>query len=100
MKAAALAIVVFAATAYARPPTTRTKPGKDGAHARVAVGKEARPAREAIGRRDEPLTLEEQTAQEIGKLLRGPLAAGTTGLFAADARTGRPPLSVNAHAAP
>jgi D-alanyl-D-alanine carboxypeptidase/D-alanyl-D-alanine-endopeptidase (penicillin-binding protein 4) len=95
VRAVVAAAWLLASTASARPPT-RTKPGKDGAHARVAVGKEARPAREVIGRRDEPLTLEEQTAKEIEKLLRGPLAVGTTGLFVADARTGEPLFSVNA----
>src|SRR5215470_16704822 len=95
MRAIIVATLLLASTASARPPT-RIKPGKDGAHARVAVGKEARPAREVIGRRDEPLTLEEQTAKEIEKLLRGPLAAGTTGLFVADAKTGEPLFAVNA----
>ena len=66
--------------------------------ARVAIGRsgELRPAREIIGRRDEPLTLEEQTAKEIAALLRGPLRNGVTGLFVADAKTGQPVFAVNA----
>jgi serine-type D-Ala-D-Ala carboxypeptidase/endopeptidase (penicillin-binding protein 4) len=92
-----LAILLLATgVAAAKPVQTRTKGSKDGAHARVAVGKELRPAREAVGRREEPLTLEEQTAKEIEKLLRGPLRVGTTGLFVADARTGEPLFAVNA----
>ena len=59
-------------------------------------GKELRPAREVVGRREEPLTLEEDTAKQIEKLLRGPLRNGVTGLFVADARTGEPLFAVNA----
>jgi D-alanyl-D-alanine carboxypeptidase/D-alanyl-D-alanine-endopeptidase (penicillin-binding protein 4) len=70
----------------------------DGAHARVAINHlgDLRPAREVIGRREEPLTAEEDTAREIEKLLRGPLRAGVTGLFVADARTGQALFAVNA----
>lgn len=79
----------------ARPakPTTH-----DGAHARVAVSHagELRPARDVVGRREEPLTAEEDTARQIEKLLRGPLRAGVTGLFVADARTGEALFAVNA----
>jgi len=89
-------LVLATGVAAAKPIPTRTKGSKDGAHARVAVGKELRPAREAVGRREEPLTLEEQTAKEIEKLLRGPLRVGTTGLFVADARTGEALFAVNA----
>jgi D-alanyl-D-alanine carboxypeptidase/D-alanyl-D-alanine-endopeptidase (penicillin-binding protein 4) len=70
-----------------------------GAHARVAFAAagELRPAREIIGRRDEaPLTLEEDIAMQIEKLLRGPLRNGITGLYVADARTGEPLFAVNA----
>lgn len=74
-------------------PTTH-----DGAHARVAINHagDLRPAREAVGRRDEPLSAEEDTARQIEKLLRGPLRAGVTGLFVADARTGEALFAVNA----
>jgi len=96
MKALALLVLATGVAAAKPMPATRTKASKDGAHARVAVGKELRPAREAVGRREEPLTLEEQTAKEIEKLLRGPLRLGTTGLFVADARTGEPLFAVNA----
>ncbi|HEX5063633.1 MAG TPA: D-alanyl-D-alanine carboxypeptidase [Kofleriaceae bacterium] len=65
--------------------------------ARVAFGKggELRPAREVIGRREEPLTLEEDIAKQIEKLLRGPLRNGITGLYVADARSGEPLFAVN-----
>jgi D-alanyl-D-alanine carboxypeptidase/D-alanyl-D-alanine-endopeptidase (penicillin-binding protein 4) len=95
MKLVVLALASLTTVAHATP-ATRTKASKDGAHARVAFGKELHPAREVVGRREEPLTLEEQTAKEIEKLLRGPLRVGTTGLFVADAKTGEPLFAVNA----
>jgi len=66
-------------------------------HARVAfsIAGELRPAREIVGRREEPLTLEENIAKQIEKLLRGPLRNGITGLYVADARTGEPLFAVN-----
>jgi D-alanyl-D-alanine carboxypeptidase/D-alanyl-D-alanine-endopeptidase (penicillin-binding protein 4) len=69
-----------------------------GTRARVAfsLAGELRPAREVIGRREEPLTLEEDIAKQIEKLLRGPLRSGITGLYVADARTGEPLFAVNA----
>jgi D-alanyl-D-alanine carboxypeptidase/D-alanyl-D-alanine-endopeptidase (penicillin-binding protein 4) len=74
----------------------KTKAVAAATHARVSYGKELRPAREVVGRREEPLTLEEQTAKQIEKLLRGPLRNGVTGLFVADARSGEPLFAVNA----
>ena len=111
-----LAIVaVLAQAAHAVPPKTRatkavakaapaqapapaTAPRHDGAHARVACLQAGvlRPAREGVGRREEPLTLEEQTAKQIEQLLRGPLRYGVTGLFVANANTGEPVFAVNA----
>lgn len=87
-KASAKAVAAKATRAVA------TKPGKGAA--RVTYGKELRTAREIIGRREEPLTLEEETAKQIEKLLRGPLRNGVTGLFVADARSGEPLFAVNA----
>jgi D-alanyl-D-alanine carboxypeptidase/D-alanyl-D-alanine-endopeptidase (penicillin-binding protein 4) len=77
---------------------TRIPPAKKGAAARIAIqtSGEMRPARDVIGRRDEPLTLEEETAKQIQKLLRGPLRNGLTGLYVADALTGQPLFAVNA----
>ncbi len=74
------------------------KPRHDGAHARVAINQlgDLRPGREVIGRREEPLTVEEDTAREIEKLLRGPLRTGVTGLFVANAHTGEALFAVNA----
>jgi D-alanyl-D-alanine carboxypeptidase/D-alanyl-D-alanine-endopeptidase (penicillin-binding protein 4) len=81
-------------------PRRARDPQKLGAYARVAFGAagELRPAREvtALGRRGEPLTPEEEAAAQIQKLLRGPLRAGVTGLYVADARTGQPLFAVNA----
>ncbi|MFN0252586.1 MAG: D-alanyl-D-alanine carboxypeptidase/D-alanyl-D-alanine-endopeptidase [Kofleriaceae bacterium] len=76
----------------------RIPPAKKGAAARIAIAAagQMRPARDVIGRRDEPLTLEEETAKEIQKLLRGPLRNGLTGLYVADALTGQPLFAVNA----
>ncbi len=90
-KAAKTANVASAARA-------RIPADKKGAAARIAIqaAGEMRPARDVVGRRDEPLTLEEETAKQIQKLLRGPLRNGLTGLYVADARTGQPLFAVNA----
>lgn len=79
-----------------RAPAPAKKPVPTATHARVSYGKELRPARDVVGRREEPLTLEEETAKQIEKLLRGPLRNGVTGLFVADARSGEPLFAVNA----
>jgi D-alanyl-D-alanine carboxypeptidase/D-alanyl-D-alanine-endopeptidase (penicillin-binding protein 4) len=109
--AAAALLVALVLPAYAKPqprkrtasakPTKRTpvNPLKIGAHARVTFQRagELRPTREAVPRRPEPLTVEEETAASIQKLLRGPvLRRGVTGLFVADAKTGEPLFAVNA----
>ncbi|MGE0398630.1 MAG: D-alanyl-D-alanine carboxypeptidase/D-alanyl-D-alanine-endopeptidase [Kofleriaceae bacterium] len=103
--AAVAALLVAAPIADAKPAKRSTKaaktripPSKKGAAARIAVqaSGELRPARDVIGRRDEPLTLEEETAKQIQKLLRGPLRNGLTGLYVADALTGQPLFAVNA----
>jgi D-alanyl-D-alanine carboxypeptidase/D-alanyl-D-alanine-endopeptidase (penicillin-binding protein 4) len=85
-------------TKVSTKPTSQKDASKKGAAARIAIGRagELRPAREAIGRREEPLTIEEETAKQIAKLLRGPLRNGITGLFVADARTGAPLFAINA----
>ncbi len=107
---AALAALVIAAPAADAKPAPKGKQRttkvskqripqtKKGALARIAVqaSGEMRPARDVIGRRDEPLTLEEETAKQIQKLLRGPLRNGLTGLYVADALTGQPLFAVNA----
>jgi serine-type D-Ala-D-Ala carboxypeptidase/endopeptidase (penicillin-binding protein 4) len=91
------------AAVLTRAPQKLTRardPKKSGAFARVAFGRagELRPTRDpmAAGRRAEPPTAEEETAAQIQKLLRGPLRAGVTGLFVADARSGEPLFAVNA----
>jgi serine-type D-Ala-D-Ala carboxypeptidase/endopeptidase (penicillin-binding protein 4) len=77
--------------------TDKTPKPLIGSLARVAfaMAGEMRPAREVIGRREQPLTLEEDIAKQIEKLLRGPLRNGITGLYVADARSGEPLFSVN-----
>jgi serine-type D-Ala-D-Ala carboxypeptidase/endopeptidase (penicillin-binding protein 4) len=79
--------------------STKDKAAKPliGSLARVAfaMAGELRPAREVIGRREQPLTLEEDIAKQIEKLLRGPLRNGITGLYVADARSGEPLFAVN-----
>jgi D-alanyl-D-alanine carboxypeptidase/D-alanyl-D-alanine-endopeptidase (penicillin-binding protein 4) len=98
-------VLAVAAPANAGPAPARAKTttaavtatkAKATTRARVTYGKELRTAREIIGRREEPLTLEEQTAKQIEKLLRGPLRNGITGLFVCDAATGEPLFAVNA----
>ncbi|MBA3542388.1 MAG: D-alanyl-D-alanine carboxypeptidase/D-alanyl-D-alanine-endopeptidase [Deltaproteobacteria bacterium] len=70
--------------------------------ARVAVGTtpghlgELRPARESVKPRDLPFSIEEETAKQLEKILRGPLRTAMTGLFVVDARTGEPLFAVNA----
>jgi serine-type D-Ala-D-Ala carboxypeptidase/endopeptidase (penicillin-binding protein 4) len=91
-----LAVNVEAAPRKRAPAKPKAKPVAAQTHARVSYGKELRPAREVVGRREEPLTLEEETAKQIEKLLRGPLRNGVTGLFVADARSGEPLFAVNA----
>ncbi len=82
----------------ARQATSSKSTKDDSAHARVAfsVAGELRPTSEVVGRREEPLTLEEDIAKQIEKLLRGPLRKGITGLYVADARSGEPLFAVNA----
>jgi len=102
---AALVLALVAPVAAKPAPKTSRRaakalaPEKKGAAARVAITRagELRPAREAVGRREEPLTIEEETAKQIAKLLRGPgLRNGVSGLFVADARTGETLFAVNA----
>lgn len=114
--AAAFALASLAAlteTSDAAPRRGRTAaPTRSKATAKSAGKEKARPgaARVAIGvagmlrtidppgarsRRDEPLTLEEDTARRIEELFRGPLRVGTTSLYVADARTGQPVFAVH-----
>ncbi|MBA3457261.1 MAG: D-alanyl-D-alanine carboxypeptidase/D-alanyl-D-alanine-endopeptidase [Deltaproteobacteria bacterium] len=100
-------VLALVAPAAAKPGASRGRraakalsPQKKGASARVSISRagELRPAREAIGRREEPLTIEEETAKQIEKLLRGPgLRNGVSGLHVADARTGETLFSLNAN---
>jgi len=108
-------VIALAATATAAPKVRTTKalakttkvaaerakakPSHDGAHARVAYAKagELRTPPEIVGRQEQPLTLEEEVATEMEKLLRGkPLRNGVTGLFVADARSGEALFALNA----
>ena len=69
--------------------------GTDGAHATISIGAELRPIRELMASKS-PLTVEEETATKIAKLLRGPLRNGDTGLYVVDARTNQPLFAINA----
>lgn len=63
--------------------------------ARVAIGVSgALRSTAAKGRRTEVLSLEEDVARRMEELLRGPLRAGTTAIYVADARTGEPVFAV------
>lgn len=111
---AALAVLVLATSATAGPSpkaslrlkartatkvaAVRAKPaavGTDGAHATITIGADLRPIKELLAKATS-LTLEEETATKIAKLLRGPLRNGDTGLYVADARTGQPVFAINA----
>lgn len=111
---AALAVLVLATSATAGPnpkaslrlkartaskvAAVRAKPaavGTDGAHATITIGADLRPIKELLAKATS-LTLEEETATKIAKLLRGPLRNGDTGLYVADARTGQPVFAINA----
>ncbi len=84
-----------------RASTGALEPARRGAAARIAFSRagELRPFKDLVGRRAEPLTDEEQTANDIAKILRSPLLRhGVTGLLVADARTGAPLFAVNADA--
>lgn len=76
-------------------PTRNNKSAKSAARVAYSFAGELRPTSEVVGRREEPLTLEEEIAKQIEKLLRGPLRRGITGLYVADARTGEPLFAVN-----
>ncbi len=111
MKAlAALLVLAFAVPAAAKPAirvkariatkasAVRAKSatvGTDGAHATISIGAELRPIKELLAAKT-PITLEEETAVKIAKLLRGPLRNGDTGLYVVDARTNQPLFAVNA----
>ena len=97
MKRAALALLLVASIADAKPVRMLTNPAHVGSRARVSYGRELRPTRDVVPRRAEPLTPEEETAASIQKLLRSSvLRRGVTGLLVADAKTGEPLFAVNA----
>jgi D-alanyl-D-alanine carboxypeptidase/D-alanyl-D-alanine-endopeptidase (penicillin-binding protein 4) len=66
------------------------------AHARVSIGQPREGASDAWRRaKESELTLDERTAKHIEAILRGPLRAGTTGLYVVDADTGHELFSVH-----
>lgn len=88
--------VLAAALAWAPTPTVEAAPKQQprGA-ARVAIGVSGTlRAAAPKGRRTELLSLEEEVARRMEELLRGPLRAGTTAIYVADARTGEPLFAV------
>ena len=114
MTRALLAVLVLAtsATAETKPkPNLRLKArtatkvsavraksvaiGTDGAHANITIGADLRTIKELLAKASS-LTLEEEAATKIAKMLRGPLRNGDTGLYVADARTGQPLFAINA----
>ena len=110
MTRALLAMLVLAsATAEAKPKAivkartatkvaaVRAKPvavGTDGAHANITIGVEPRTIKELLAKTS--FSFEEEAAAKIARLLRGPLRNGDTGLYVADARTGKPVFAINA----
>lgn len=91
---AALAVLLAASVAGATPHTKRDETRlvaprltHNDARARVATYE---PAKRGV------LSPEEDTAQQIEKLLRGPLRGGVTGLYVVDATSGDPIFAVNA----
>ncbi|MEO7092833.1 MAG: D-alanyl-D-alanine carboxypeptidase/D-alanyl-D-alanine-endopeptidase, partial [Polyangiales bacterium] len=76
----------------------RAKPvaiGTDGAHVNITIGANLTSIKELLAKASS-LTLEEEAAAKIAKMLRGPLRNGDTGLYVADARTGQPVFAINA----
>jgi D-alanyl-D-alanine carboxypeptidase/D-alanyl-D-alanine-endopeptidase (penicillin-binding protein 4) len=100
MKLVSVAILAaLVAPVDAKPNRTALNPLNIGARASVKFSRagELRAARDVMPRRAEPLTLEEETAASIQKLLRGPvLRRGVTGLYVVDAKSGEPLFAVNA----
>jgi PBP4 family serine-type D-alanyl-D-alanine carboxypeptidase len=74
----------------------QVRPDRSPLKAKVATGDQVRAKKTGkAGRVDiSKLPLSEQIAIQIEELLRGPLRAGTTSLFVADAITGKPVFSV------
>lgn len=77
------------------PPRTKTTIVPTDARATIAIAGEQRLMKELVAAKGK-LSLEEETAARIAQALRGPLRNGDTGLYVADARTGRPVFAVNA----
>ncbi len=88
--------VLAAALAWAPTPAAEAGPQKPArGAARVAIGVSGTlRAAAPKGRRTELLSLEEEVARRMEELLRGPLRAGTTAIYVADARTGEPVFAV------
>lgn len=88
--------VLAAALAWAPTPAADAAPKTQSrGAARVAIGVSGTlRAAAPKGRRTELLSLEEEVARRMEELLRGPLRAGTTAIYVADARTGEPVFAV------
>ncbi len=97
-KAAGIASAAKTLPVSSKTKTRETKKPAPRGAARVAfsLAGEMRPTSEVVGRKAEPLTLEENVAKQIEKILRGPLRRGITGLYVVDAKSGAPLFSVNA----
>ena len=76
-------------------PRTKTTIVPTDARATIAIAGEQHRMKDLVAAKGK-LSLEEETAARIAAALRGPLRNGDTGLYVADARTGRPVFAVNA----
>ena len=109
---ALLALLVFAAAApaAAKPAPVRVKArvATKAAPTRMkaptlgtdtqtfAIGGDVRSIKDLVGKQAAGLSVAEETASKIAKLLRGPLRNADTGLYVADARSGQMLFAVNA----
>lgn len=111
MRAALLALLLVTGLADAKPkpqvrmkariaakasaPRTKAPVLPTDARASIAIGGQQRAMKDLVVAKGK-LSLEEETAQKIVAMIRGPLRNGETGLYVADARTGTPLFAVNA----
>lgn len=109
MRRVLLALVLLAGVADAKPqvrmkarvaakaaaPRTKAPVIPTDARASIAISGEQRAMKDLVAAKGR-LSIEEETAQKIVAMIRGPLRNGETGLYVADARTGTPLFAVNA----
>ncbi|MBL9015074.1 MAG: D-alanyl-D-alanine carboxypeptidase/D-alanyl-D-alanine-endopeptidase [Myxococcales bacterium] len=81
--------------AKATAPRTKAPVLPLDVNATIAIAGEQRKMKDLVAAKGR-LSVEEETAQKIALMLRGPLRNGETGLYVADARTGTPLFAINA----